>query len=234
MKISEAKRTAGTLSFPSKMPSTSYDIPATACVLGAKLARIPGTICSSCYVLSGHGMYLRANAVKGMQRRLQSLAHPNWTEALVVLLKRQHGKKTFRVDLGFAGIRAGRRFRENVSGHHRWHGSGDLQSVDHFAKICEVARRTPKIKHWLPTTELGIVRRYIDNGGTIPANLVVRVSSIMTDGTHRRRWPLTSSVFSEQPPPNAHICPAPTQGHVCGSCRACWSPEVAHVAYQQH
>lgn len=239
MTVWRAKQIAGTLSFPSKMPSTSYDLPATACILGAKLAKIEGTACSSCYALHGGGRYSMANAQKGMHYRLRSLGHPQWVEAMVFLLKRTHSKSAIRVDLGLVGVRlqrhGGSRFKWATPGFHRWHGSGDLQSIEHFANICEVARQTPKIAHWLPTQELGFVRRYVTSDGVIPCNLAVRVSSIMVDDpAPRRSWPLTSEVFAENIPAGAHICPAPHQGRVCGSCRACWSADVPHVGYAQH
>lgn len=238
MRLKEAKQITGGLSFPSKMPCTSYSLPATACIAGAKLAKVPGTICSTCYALHGSGFYAMSNAQKGMHRRLASLVDPRWCDALVTLLIFYHSRPSFRIDLGAVGVRlqkaGGVRYRYNKSGHHRWHDAGDLQSVEHLAMICEVARRTPKIKHWLPTQELGMVKRYIAGGGAIPDNLLVRVSSVMIDDTVRRSWPHTSAVFSGKPPASARICPAPQQGHFCGSCRSCWSPSVAHVAYELH
>ncbi len=65
------------------------------------------------------------------------------------------------------------------SGFHRWHDSGDLQSVEHLEKIIEVCRRTPQIQHWLPTRELAILRACRER---IPANLTIRVSATMIDG----------------------------------------------------
>jgi len=53
----------------------------------------------------------------------------------------------------------------------RWHDSGDLQSVEHFRLICDIARATPNTTHWLPTKE----PRYVK--GDVPANLIVRVSA---------------------------------------------------------
>ena len=238
MSLAEARRIVGSLSFPSKLPSTSFDIPATACVVGSKFAKIPGTACSQCYALGGKAKYQMANAVKGSQRRLAGLHHPLWVLAMVRLLAHYHSKPRIKVDLGITGLRlqrkGGSRFRWNEPGFHRWHGSGDLQSTEHFAAICSVAAATPKIAHWLPTQELGMVKEYLKRGGSIPDNLVVRVSSIMVNDPVRRAWLTTSSVFGGEPPADAWKCPAPSQGHVCGSCRACWSHDVAHVAYELH
>ena len=129
----EAERITGGLSAPGKMPEGSYNLPASACQTGAKLRLIPDTPCYKCYAFKGN--YVRYPAVqKALQRRLKSLNHPQWVEAMTVLVK---GQK-----------------------HFRWHDSGAIQSVDHLKKIFEVCKRTPDTKHWLPTQE----RKYLPMG----------------------------------------------------------------------
>ena len=236
MRLWEAKQIAGTLSFPSKLPGTSYGLPAKNCVTGSKLAEIEGTVCHGCYALKGQ--YKMRNCEVAMERRLRSLTNPRWIEAIVTMLTHYHSKPYIMVDLGHAGVRAqrkgGERSRPNPTGFHRWFDSGDLQSFEHLEKIVEVCRRTPKIHHWMPTQELGIVKRYLATGGTIPDNLVIRVSSVMLDDQRRRAWPHTSSVFMGEPPAGGRICPAKDQGHECRSCRSCWDKDVAHVNYAAH
>ncbi len=237
MTIGRAKASIGSLGFPSKMPGTSYGLPALACIAGAKLAKIPGTVCNTCYALGGRASYQMPRAQKGQRTRLASLTHPKWVEAMVRVLARVHAQPKIKVDLGIVGIRlkakGGSRYRFNDSGFHRWHDSGDLQSVDHLARICEVVRLTPNVRHWLPTQELWMVDAYLETGATIPENLVIRVSSVFVDDAKRRAWPHTSSVYKDAAPSDAWICPAPQQGHMCGSCRKCWS-STAHIAYASH
>lgn len=236
MNLTQAKSIVGNLGFSSKMPGTSFALPAVKCITGVKLAKVAGSSCSLCYALKDR--WLWPNPQKSMQRRLAGITHPLWVDAMVKLLTHTHRNERIRVDLGAAGVRlqklGGQRWRWNVSGFHRWHDSGDIQSVEHLAKICEIAALTPKIKHWLPTQELGMVRAYLANGGSIPDNLTIRVSSIMIDDQTRRNWPQTSSVFRDIVPENTHICPAPEQDHRCGSCRACWDRNIPHVAYRLH
>ena len=129
----EAEKITGGLSAPGKMPEGSYNLPAAACQTGAKLREIPDTPCYKCYAFKGN--YVRYPAVqKALQRRLKSLDHPQWVEAMTVLVK---GQK-----------------------HFRWHDSGDIQSVDHLKKIFEVCNNTPGTMHWLPTQE----RKYLPLG----------------------------------------------------------------------
>ena len=128
----EASKITGGLSAPGKMPEGSYNLPATACQTGQLLAKVKGTPCSDCYALKGR--YRFPNVKDALDRRLKSLTHPRWVEAMAVLIK---GKK-----------------------HFRWHDSGDIQSVDHLKKIFEVCLKTPATLHWLPTQE----RKYLPLG----------------------------------------------------------------------
>ena len=128
----EASKITGGLSAPGKMPEGSYNLPATACQTGQLLAKVKGTPCSGCYALKGR--YRFPNVKDALDRRLKSLTHPRWVEAMAVLIK---GKK-----------------------HFRWHDSGDIQSVDHLKKIFEVCLKTPATLHWLPTQE----RKYLPLG----------------------------------------------------------------------
>ena len=122
----EAEEITGGLSAPGKMPEGSYNLPASACQTGQKLAQIEGTPCFKCYA-DNRGRYRFPNVKDALARRLKSLMHPRWAEAMTVLVK---GKT-----------------------HFRWHDSGDIQSVDHLKKIFEVCNNTPGTLHWLPTQE---------------------------------------------------------------------------------
>lgn len=209
MNLREAKElTGGGLGYPSKMPGTSYGISAHACITGSKLASVPGSVCHGCYALRNNYNY--SSVKMAHARRLASIAGANWTVAMVTLL-----------------LHSGERW-------HRWHDSGDLQSTEHLTKICAVAALTPKIKHWLPTRELAIVKAYVASGGSVPANLTIRVSATMVDGPATKAWPVTSGVHTAAPDDDTHICPAPQQDNKCGKCRACWSTEVSHVSYHKH
>ncbi len=220
--IGEAKKITGGLSFPSKLPGTSYGLSARDCKAGAELAKIPGSICSTCYALRDTMSWAKVQIAYA--RRLAAIADPRWSDAMIVLLTHLHAKPSIRIDLGEVGVRlqkaTGRRearWRMNPMGFHRWHDSGDLQSVAHLEKIIEVCRRTPQIRHWLPTRELAMLRAC---RLAIPENLTIRVSATMIDGQPPAGWP-GSTVHRNQPSAAAHRCPAPEQDHQCGACRAC-------------
>lgn len=216
MLIKEAISIAGPLGYPSKMPGTSYGISAKACITGSKLNLVKGSTCEGCYALKGN--YIYPSVKMAHEKRLTGIVNPLWVDAMVAMLKAAH--KPRKVGL-------------QLSKHHRWHDSGDLQSIDHLEKICEVARQTPELAHWLPTREAGILKRFLDGGGKVPSNLTIRVSATMVDGNPSAVWPCTSTVH-EKSAAKGHVCPAPTQNNNCGDCRACWSQDIANVSYHKH
>jgi len=202
MKKKEASKITGGLSAPGKMPEGSYNLPASACMTGAKLREIPGTPCYGCYAFKGR--YNFPNVKDALSRRLDSITHPQWVEAMAVLIK---GKK-----------------------HFRWHDSGDLQGPEHLKKIFEVCKLTPDTMHWLPTQE----RKYLQflDPDIIPPNLIIRLSNAKNDTKPGNAWTHWSTVVKS--PRAGHVCPAPEQGNKCGSCRACWSKDVKEVQYRLH
>ena len=160
----EARQITGGLSAPSKMPGPSYNLPATQCITGAKLAKIPGSVCHGCYALKGR--YRFNNVKAAMARRLEALGHPDWIAAMTVLIK---GEPVFR-----------------------WHDSGDLQSPEHLKAIFEVCKNTPETRHWMPTREARFLR--LMDPEVIPKNLIIRFSSHMVDQQAVGWWPWTSTV----------------------------------------
>ena len=197
----EAEKITGGLSAPGKMPEGSYNLPANMCQTGAKLRKISGTPCYKCYAFKGR--YNFPNVKDALQRRLESLTHPQWVEAMTTLVKKKK--------------------------HFRWHDSGDLQSVQHLKNIFEVCKLTPGTMHWLPTQE----RKFLPlNTDSIPKNLLIRLSNAKNDTKPGNAWTHWSTVVTT--PRAGHVCPAPDQGNVCGSCRACWSKDVKEVQYRIH
>ncbi len=190
----------------SKMPSSSYSIPANKCIKGSKLRLIKGSVCSKCYALKGN--YARYPAiVEAQERRLLSISQPEWVRAMIYLIS---NKK----DIQSSGV-------------FRWHDSGDLQSDEHFGKILAVVRATPNIRHWLPTKESKLIKNY---KGELPDNIVIRLSGSMIDG----KAPIynnTSTVVTDK---SKATCKSFDNGGECGECRKCWDKEVKNISYLAH
>ena len=209
MNIKTAKLVTGHksgLGKPSKMPGYTTSLPATACKVGAKLAKVSGSVCSSCYAMKGN--YRFPVVVAGLHRRLDALNNPQWVEGMVKLV----GHYTDENDPYF-----------------RIHDSGDFQSVEHVLNWVEVARALPWVKMWAPTREIQMLTLARAMAGDWPDNLVIRVSAPMV-GSALDIDMLTSSVDYE----DSQQCPAPTQGNECGDCRACWNRDVSNVNYHKH
>ena len=163
----EANVIVGGLSAPGKMPCPSINLPATACVTGSKLARVPGTTCHGCYALKGRYNFKYTKIA--MARRLAALQDSRWVRAMVVLMK---DRKYFR-----------------------WHDSGDIQSAWHLARILEVCKQTPETSHWLPTREAQLLA--LMDPDIIPTNLIIRLSATKVNGAASKSWPWTSTVSTE-------------------------------------
>ena len=203
MSRQEAWDIVGGLSRTSKMPWYSWSIPIEHCKVGSKLAKIPGTVCYECY--AGKGTYNFPNVVESMAKRYATLRDPRWVDAMSFLLNDLAGNKP-------------RRFR--------WFDAGDLQNISHLVKIIKVARRTPTIRHWVPTKEKALVLSY---KGDLPANLTIRLSAYHIDDKINGNGLPTSAVVTA----NA-TCPAYQNDGKCGNCDKCWDANVSLVSYPLH
>jgi hypothetical protein len=164
----EAIKITGGLSRPNKMPGPAYNLPAKACLTGAKLVKIPGSTCAGCYALKGR--YRFPNVKEAMDRRLAALQDPRWVSGMIELIK---GRPIFR-----------------------WHDSGDIQSAQHLKNIFEICTATPETRHWLPTREAQFLK-FLDPD-VVPKNLKIVFSDHMNDQARGVTfWPYTSGVSTQ-------------------------------------
>ena len=207
----DASMITGGLTQTSKMPCKSYSLPTEACITGFKMSKVAGSVCASCYADKGfYSMY--QNTIKPAQfARLDSINDPAWVDAMVALI--------------------------GSDPYFRWHDSGDLQGLYHFEKIVEVANLTPRTKHWLPTREYSIIKAFIAKGGTIPKNLIVRLSAMYPDkptvipaSLQGIKGITTSNVHTSKAIGKA--CKAPSQSGECRECRECWTDKP--ISYLMH
>lgn len=214
MTKSAAAAVIGGLSKTSKMPGPSFGLSAHDCQTGAKLRQLPGSTCSKCYACKGSYVW---PAVKE--------AHARRLSAIVTALADDNARRQW--------VAAMVRLLDGVS-FFRWHDSGDVQSVEHMQLIADVCDATPATRHWIPTREPRYVKRTLAARGSLPANLIVRVSAPMLDAAAPQGFAHTSTVHTTAAPEGSHVCPAPTTGGACADCRACWDTGVANVSYHAH
>ena len=166
MNTQEAWKIVGGLSRPSKMPGWSYGLPAAECKTGQLLVDVVGSTCEGCYATKGCYVFPVVQAAQ--YRRLESIAKPEWVDAMALLINSK---------------------RPDVF---RWHDSGDVQDVAHLMKIFEVCELSPEKRHWLPTREAW-TNKYLDQA---PSNLTIRFSMPMVDQEPAGSWLNTSTVVT--------------------------------------
>lgn len=211
MKLIEAKEITGGLSRTSKLECGSFSLSAFDCVTGSKLAKVKDSVCNKCY--ARRNSYLYPSVKTAQARRIKKLNNPNWAEAMVKLIRIQA--------------------LENDTNLFRWFDSGDLQE-GMLAKIVEVCKLTPEIKHWLPTHEASMIIKDKEKlGGKLPANLIIRLSASMIDGNPPKSWEYSSTVHKKTKP-IGFLCKSKEQGGKCLDCTACWNKDIKNISYMQH
>lgn len=219
MSKAEAQAICGGLTQTTKMPCKSNSLPIEACQTGYAMAQIEGSICSQCYAAKGfYKVY--ENTIKPAQfARLdaihEAMQDPEkgdlWVSGMVALI----GQDAF----------------------FRFHDSGDLQGLAHLELIVKVCKSLPGCRFWLPTREYGIVKDFIAAHGSIPDNLIVRLSAMYPDkpvkipaSLQNIKGITASNVHTANP--MGFECQAPKQKGECRDCRMCWSDSV--VSYLIH
>lgn len=198
------------LSAPSKMPCPSFSTPAAACITGAKLALIEGSVCHGCYAKKGNYRY--KNVIEHRENNLRTLENLDlWRRSMIKLIK-----------------------DNDATGYFRWHDSGDINSAEHLKAIIEIAQALPDIKFWLPTKEKGILNQ-VRREMQIPDNLIIRLSMPMINQPpNDTSWQLTSTVRTKDGIVHGAECKAPDNKGKCGTCRACWDKTISNITYIKH
>lgn len=218
MDIVKATLITGGLSNPSKMPCLSYNLPNTCCKTGKILKGIDGSVCHRCYASRGN---YRFNCVKvATKKRLDSLNHPKWIEAMSYLIN------------------------ASKFSYFRWHDSGDLQGEQHLQNIIAVCKKTPNIIHWVPTKEKDLIYEFYEKLKKIE-NLTVRISMPMINELPEIKESVinrgevfssvaTNVVIKKIRSNKRFVCPYKEYNNTCGPCRACWDKKIFNIVYPYH
>lgn len=114
----------------------------------------------------------------------------------------------------------------------RWDDRVDLTGVEHLESIAEVVRRTPDIRHWLPTRAHETVRTFLASREEgFPPNLLVRIGATAQNVPAPQVAALTTSTIERSAPPSERRCPAEGPNGKCGECRMCWSSATRNVSF---
>jgi hypothetical protein len=117
----------------------------------------------------------------------------------------------------------------------RWFDSGDMYAIGLAEKMLQVMQATPWVKHWLPTRMAKFPKfaSVIAKMQALP-NVMVRFSSDSIDGTFDSRHGSTIIPDADTVPDGATLCRAYEHDGKCNGCRACYSKDVAVIAYPAH
>jgi hypothetical protein len=118
----------------------------------------------------------------------------------------------------------------------RWFDSGDMYALGLAEKMLEVMKRTPWVKHWLPTRmhkfpKFALVLREM---ASLP-NVSVRFSSDSVTGQYDKK--LHGSVIiptAADVKKGMTLCRAYENDGKCSGCRACYDKKVKVIAYPAH
>ena len=197
------------LSKTSKLGCLSWSLQALDTCPGSKKA--DGSLvdaCTGCYATTG--FYRMGTVVAPRLANQEDWKREEWVSDMVEALK---GQKYFR-----------------------WFDSGDMYTLSLAEKILEVMQKTPETKHWLPTRMEKFEKyREVLASMRLLHNVVVRFSSDSVTGEYTSG--LHGSVIipdSESAVAGVSVCGAYQRDGKCGDCRACWSKNVAVIAYPAH
>ena len=197
------------LSKAGKMPCRSWSLQALVTCPGAK-ARNGELVdaCKGCYATTGNYNYPNVKAPR--EHNKQDWKRDEWVDDMVAELDNDR--------------------------YFRWFDSGDMYELRLALKILEVMRRTPWVKHWMPT-RMHKFRKFlavINEMNALP-NVVVRLSSDSVQGEIiEGEYTSTIVPYFEDATPEMTACDAYERNGKCGSCRACWSKDVKTIAYPAH
>jgi len=206
------------------MPGTTFALDAFQCDVGGRLAEIEDSVCSNCNM-------------RHLQKRI--------TNAQLSYQRNQERTETTLLSDGPEAWADAAAFQLKALGQseNRLLASGDLPKGELGRLLLEafalLALKTPAIKHWCATREVGTVITWCKSkpNQSIPDNLVIRVSSPMINDAPINGLPksiLTSTVHKGDAEPHGFGCESMINNFKCGDCRACWDSSVPNVSYQWH
>jgi len=197
------------LSQAGKMPSKSWSLQALDTCPGSKNS--DGTLvdaCKGCYATTGNYRFPNVKAPREHNR--EDWKRDEWVSDMVQALDTER--------------------------YFRWFDSGDMYDIRLAAKILDVMKRTPWVKHWMPTrmAKFAKFQPVIRAMERLP-HVVVRRSSDSIEGKVIRGRNTSTIIHSPAHADSMHtVCTAYEREGKCGTCRACWDKTVQVIAYPAH
>ena len=164
--------------------------------------------CKGCYATTGN--YRFPNVKKPREHNREDWQRDSWVDDMVAELDNDR--------------------------YFRWFDSGDMYHIKLARKMLEVMKRTPWVRHWLPTRmhKFAKFAPVIQEMNNLP-NVVVRLSSDSVIG-ETIPGANTSTIIPtpEKATEEMTVCEAYSRDGKCGPCRKCWDKDTAVIAYPAH
>lgn len=197
------------LSKAGKMPCRSWSLQALSTCpgsVGADGALVPA--CSGCYATTGN--YNFPNVKAPRLHNGEDWKREDWADDMVAELDNDR--------------------------YFRWFDSGDMYTIKLARKMLDVMKRTPWVKHWLPTRmhKFDKFASVIAEMEALPNVVVRRSSDSITGETIKGATTSTIIPTVDDAAESMTVCQAYERDGKCGSCRACWSKDAKVIAYPQH
>ena len=164
--------------------------------------------CKGCYATTGN--YRFPNVKKPREHNKEDWQRDSWVDDMVAELDNDR--------------------------YFRWFDSGDMYHIKLARKMLEVMKRTPWVRHWLPTRmhKFAKFAPVIQEMNSLP-NVVVRLSSDSVIG-ETIPGANTSTIIPtpERATTEMTVCEAYSRDGKCGPCRKCWDKDTAVIAYPAH
>ena len=164
--------------------------------------------CKGCYATTGN--YRFPNVKKPREHNKEDWKRDSWVDDMVAELDNDR--------------------------YFRWFDSGDMYHIKLARKMLEVMKRTPWVRHWLPTRmhKFAKFAPVIQEMNNLP-NVVVRLSSDSVIG-ETIPGANTSTIIPtpEKATEEMTVCEAYSRDGKCGPCRKCWDKDTAVIAYPAH
>ena len=164
--------------------------------------------CKGCYATTGN--YRFPNVKKPREHNREDWQRDSWVDDMVAELDNDR--------------------------YFRWFDSGDMYHIKLARKMLEVMKRTPWVRHWLPSRmhKFAKFAPVIQEMNNLP-NVVVRLSSDSVIG-ETIPGANTSTIIPtpEKATEEMTVCEAYSRDGKCGPCRKCWDKDTAVIAYPAH
>lgn len=218
----------GLLSYPTKMPCSSFSLPAgPACpfaelhalIVAAANPDLPvvmhEAICAKCYAKKGKYIYAKPSQQARFDWAVRCMRSPEGMDEFVDVMTRAIRRECQRMGVAYFRI----------------HDSGDFFSPNYVRAWLRIVRALPDIKFWAPTRSYRAP--WLEQLLELAAepNVTMRPSALHFDIAPPTIPGMAAGSGANH---EGQSCPAKQQKNECRTCRMCWDRPDLVITYAKH